>query len=286
MSNRGLSKGLDVLMSARAKRALNDKPVQNHESTTSLPVDVLQRGRYQPRHDIDPEHLQELSESIKAQGVIQPLVVRPISDDNYEIIAGERRWRAAQLAGLHDVPVVIRDVDDEAAMAMALIENIQRQDLNAIEEATALQRLVSEFGLTQEQVASAVGKSRSTVTNLLRLLKLAPEVKTFLQNGDLEAGHAKVLLALDNATQIHIAQQVVNNDLSVRETEALVNKQQNAKPKKHKATIDADILRLQQQLSETIGARVTIQHKTKGKGKLEIFYHSLDELDGIIERMQ
>ncbi len=283
---RGLSRGFDSLLSDRAKTVIADKPpVQTSKNT--LAVDQLQRGRYQPRTDFDPESLQELAESIKAQGVIQPLIVRKTGDNKFEIIAGERRWRAAQMAGLHDVPVVIRDIDDEAAMAMSLIENIQREDLNAIEEAGALHRLVEEFGLTQEDVATAVGKSRSTVTNLLRLLKLNADVKTLVENGDLEAGHAKVLLGLHGDQQSSIAKHVAEKNLSVRETESLVRRTlAGPSAPVTKPSMDPDVARLQNQLSERIGAKVNISHQPKGKGKLEIFYHSLDELDGILERIQ
>ncbi|MGM0595068.1 MAG: ParB/RepB/Spo0J family partition protein, partial [Pseudomonadota bacterium] len=252
-------------------------------------VELLQRGAYQPRIDMHPDTLEELADSIRAQGVVQPIVVRPIPGDRFEIIAGERRWRAAQLAGLHDIPAVVRDVADQAAMAMALIENIQREELNPMEESMALHRLIEEFGLTHQQTADAVGRSRASVSNLLRLLSLSDEVKRMLENGDLEMGHARALLALKAEQQSQVARSVVGKGLSVRETERLVKRtleNPDGKAKKPEQTVDPDIRRLEQDLAEKIGAKVAIQHGAKGKGKLVIQYNSLDELDGVLEHIK
>ncbi len=233
---------------------------------------------------MNPEKLQELADSIKSQGVIQPIVVRSIGQDKFEIVAGERRWRAAQLAGMQQVPVVIKDIDDRTAMAVALIENIQREDLNPLEEAEALRRLLDEFQMTHQQVAEAVGKSRVTVTNLLRLLELHPEVKKMLLNRQLEMGHARALLALDGQKQIAAANKIVKEGLTVRAAERLVKDSQTdeSAPKKIKV-IDQDTRRLQEQLSMKLGAKVVIDHKENGAGKLVITYSSLDELDGLIQ---
>ena len=253
-----------------------------------LPIELIQRGKYQPRRDMDPVALEELSESIREQGVMQPIVVRPISEGRFEIIAGERRWRATQLAGLDRIPALIREVPDEAAVAMALIENIQRENLNAIEEAMALQRLQDEFELTQLEVAKAVGKSRATIANLLRLIHLTDEVKVMLEHGDLEMGHGRAMLSLSPELQVQVARQVEAKSLSVRQTEALVRKLQTETPKtgKKETHVSSDIKHLQDQLSEKLGADVAIDHGTKGKGKLVIKYNSLDELDGILAHMQ
>src|SRR5690606_6444363 len=233
-----------------------------------IPVEFCQRGKYQPRRDMHPEQLEELAESIKAQGVMQPIVVRQIGPDRYEIIAGERRWRATQLAGVDTIPAVIRDVTDEAAIAMALIENIQREDLNPIEEAVALKRLQDEFGLTQQEVADAVGKSRTTVTNLLRLIQLTGEVRTMLEHGDLEMGHARAMLTLTEEQQVEVARAIVAKGLSVRQTEALVRRIQAAKPQPQEPVRpDPDLMRLQTDLSDTLGAVVKIDHNAKGKGR-------------------
>jgi ParB family chromosome partitioning protein len=236
---------------------------------------------------MDPEALQELADSIKAQGVMQPIVVRPISDKKYEIIAGERRWRATQLAGLDAIPVVIKQVSDETAIAMALIENIQREDLNPIEEAASLQRLQQEFDLTQQEVAHAVGKSRSTVTNLLRLMSLQEDVRRLVEHGDLEMGHARALLALEGGDQSHAAGQVVGKGMSVRQTEALVRNLLAGKGKSKEVKVqDPNIRHLQDDLSARLGAKVQIQHSAKGKGKLVLNYSSLDELDGILAHIK
>ena len=286
---RGLGRGLDALLSTQSNHNANAEnsqdSVTNNEGKTDLsklPIEQLTPGKYQPRQDMSPEALDDLASSIRSQGIIQPIVVRPISNDTYEIIAGERRWRAAQLAELDLVPCIIKDVPDEAAVAIALIENIQREDLNAMEEAIALQRLQDEFELTHQEVADAVGKSRTSITNYLRLNKLEPDVKTLMEHGDLEFGHAKVLLGLTGDEQILAARKVVAKGLTVRETEKLVNT--IAEGEKEKAVIDKDpdVKLLEQQLIERLGAKVDISYNRKGKGKLVISYSTLDELDGII----
>ena len=288
---RGLGRGLDALLSASGSSLSTAEETANQSSgertdagLRELPVDLIQRGQYQPRRDFDPELLQELADSIKAQGVMQPIVVRPVSDKRYEIIAGERRWRATQLAGLDLIPVLVRDVPDEQAIAMALIENIQREDLNPIEEAVALQRLQQEFELTQQEIAEAVGKSRSTVANLLRLMTLEADVRTLLEHGDLEMGHARALLGLQGAEQVKAARSVVAGGMSVRQAEALVRRviAQRDKPAVETRAIDPNIRQLQDDLAQKLGARVQIQHSAKGKGKLVLSYNSLDELDGIL----
>lgn len=283
---RGLGRGLDALLSNSTPEPAADTSASKQSRTNllqELPVDKIQRGKYQPRIDIEPESLQELAESIKAQGVMQPIVVRPISDKKYEIIAGERRWRATQLAGLDTIPVIIKNVPDEAAIAMALIENIQREDLNPIEEAAALQRLQQEFELTQQEVAAAVGKSRSTVANLLRLMSLQPDVRKMLEHGDLEMGHARALLALSGGEQSQGAKLVVSKGFSVRQTEAMVRSllEKSDKPTIEKQ-LDPNIRQLQDDLSQKLGAKVQIRHGSKGKGSLILSYNSLDELDGIL----
>lgn len=296
---KGLGKGLDALLSAGlgvtspapAMSLSPDEAAAKLEykdgKLAHLPVELIQRGKYQPRRDMHPEALEELAESIKAQGVMQPVVVRPIGDGRYELIAGERRWRATQLAGLDKIPAVIRDVPDEAAIAMALIENIQRENLNPIEEAMALKRLQDEFELTHQEVAVAVGKSRTTVTNLLRLIALTDDVKVLLERGDLEMGHARCLLTLDPSVQRDIGRQIVAKSLSVRQTEVLVRAYQEGKNKsKPVEPPSADIRRLEESLSQRLGAGVEIQHSAKGKGKLVISYNSLDELDGILIHIQ
>lgn len=291
---RGLGRGLDALLGAGARPTPPVSADGEEQSVDGalreLPVDLIQRGKYQPRRDIEPESLQELADSIKAQGVMQPIVVRPISDNRYEIIAGERRWRATQLAGLHSIPTIVRDVPDEAAIAMALIENIQREDLNPIEEAAALQRLQQEFELTQQEVADAIGKSRSTVANLLRLMSLREDVRRMVEHGDLEMGHARALLALEGEHQSQAARSVVTRGLSVRQTEALVRKLleqgQNPEPHEPEPRIDPNIRSLQDDLSQRLGTRVEIRHGAAGKGKLVLSYSSLDELDGILSHIK
>jgi len=297
---RGLGRGLDALLASTKSDAVPTTPVEGDAPATPtdsdgelrhLPVEWIQPGRYQPRRDIQPEALEELAASIKAQGLMQPIVVRPLPEqqDRYEIIAGERRWRACQLAQLDRVPALIRDVADEAAIAMALIENIQRENLNPMEEAMALHRLQHEFELTQMEVAEAVGKNRATVANLLRLMNLNDDVKRLLEHGDIEMGHARALLGLSGDTQSTAAADVVARALTVRQTEALVrNLQEGAADagKAEKAAVNPDIQRLERMLGERLGAKVAIQHSAKGKGKLVINYTSLDELDGILNHIQ
>lgn len=284
---RGLGRGLDALLGGASEPAKQAHTQASSEKTLdTLAVDKMQRGRYQPRSIMKEDALLELAESIKAQGLVQPIVVRPVSEGKYEIIAGERRWRAAQMAGLHEVPVVVRDVPDQAAMAMALIENIQREDLNPLEEATALNRLLDEFGLTHSQIAEAVGKSRATVTNLLRLMTLNSDVKTRLENSELDMGHARALLALDGTAQSAAARQVAEQKLSVRATEQLVKRLLSPEPVAPKPQADPNVVRLQQELTDKLGAKVRLQCSDVGRGKVTIDFHSLDELDGILERIQ
>jgi ParB family transcriptional regulator, chromosome partitioning protein len=249
-----------------------------------LPVEFLQRGQYQPRKEFKPESLQELAESISAQGIIQPIVVRKLSAEKFEIIAGERRWRAAQLAGLEKVPVVVKQLDEKAAMAIALIENIQREDLNPLEEAEALKKLLDAFTMTHQELAETVGKSRSAVTNLIRLLDLAPPVKALIIQGQLSAGHARALLPLNAALQLQLAQKIVQQNLSVRAAELLVKQAQESKKNLLNKIIDRDTLHLQQSLSEKLNAKVEIKHKKNGSGQLLISYSSLEELDGILQQ--
>ncbi|ROR99036.1 ParB family chromosome partitioning protein [Sinobacterium caligoides] len=291
----GLGKGLSALIGeAKASAASGELATLTAEQPNAedgrlkyLPIEWIERGRYQPRKDMHAEALEELAESIKAQGVMQPIVVRAIGKNHYEIIAGERRWRATQLAGLDTIPAVIRQVSDEAAGAMALIENIQRENLNPVEEAVALQRLRDDFGLTQLEVAEAIGKSRATVANLLRLLSLGDEVRTLLEHGDLEMGHARALLGLTGAAQVKAAQQVLARGMSVRQTEALVrsmlSEQQSSTAS---VVVDSNISQLEESLAEKIGVPVQIQHGAKGKGKLVLKYNSLDELDGILAHIK
>jgi len=282
---RGLGeRGLGALL-AGSKVNLDPELKDHDGELREVPIDLIQRGRYQPRRDMDPAALQELADSIRQQGVMQPVVVRPIAEGRYELIAGERRWRATQMAGLDSIPAIIRDVPDEAAIAMALIENIQRENLNPIEEAFALQRLQDEFGLTQAQVAEAVGKSRTTITNLLRLIGLSEDVRIMLEHGDLEMGHGRAMLTLAPELQMQVAKQVVAKSLSVRQTEALVRRVQQETPdskSRKKGVVDPNIRALQDDLAERLGARVSIDHGQRGKGKLVIEYSSLDELDGIL----
>jgi len=288
MKKRGLGRGLDALLGNAGAPESPSSP-RELSGLRDLAVDLIERSRYQPRADFNEEALQELADSIRAQGVIQPVVVRPLNGqpNRYELIAGERRWRAAQLAGLHEVPAVVREVDDQAAMAMALIENIQRQALNPIEEAVALNRLIGEFGLTHEQTAEAVGRSRAAVSNMLRLLNLESEVKTWVEQRQLEMGHARALLALQGAAQIRAARHVIDKGLSVRETERLVKTEASPKAKPTTSQgLDPDTRRLQDELSERLGAKVQFQTSRGGKGKLIIAYNSLDELDGILNHIK
>lgn len=303
VKKRGLGRGLDALLSAsKEQTAVNVNEPENtslegsgaQESTERavdgvmkrLPVEFLQRGKYQPRRDMDQVALEELAESIRNQGIMQPIVVRPIGEGRYEIIAGERRWRACQLAGLDKIPAVIRDVPDETAIALALIENIQREDLNPMEEAFALKRLQDEFELTQKEVAEAVGKSRTAVTNILRLLNLSDDVKTMLEHGDLEMGHARCLLSLEPEKQRAIARAIVAKGLSVRQAEALSKKaQSNDDVTAMVEEENRDIADLQEQLGQKVGVPVEIQHSKKGSGKLVLKYNNLDELDGILAHL-
>ena len=277
-----LGRGLDALLGAY-------EPAAEKDELRQLPLDLLRRGKYQPRTHMDANALEELAASIKAQGVVQPIVVRSLPSGEYEIVAGERRWRAAQLAGLESIPAVVRKVPDEAAIAIALIENIQREDLNPIEEATALQRLIDEFGMTHQQVAEAVGRSRAAVTNLLRLLTLQADVREMLEQARMDMGHARALLALEGAAQSKAAHQVVEKGLSVRETENLVRRlltRRAARAAGRDGAADPDVRALQQQLSEKLGAKVRILYSRRGKGRLVIEYGSLEELDGILAKIR
>jgi len=301
-----LGRGLEALLGTSSARQAPTTTTEGDTGTAApagsrdeelarIPVDLLQRGRYQPRLDMRPESLQELADSIRAQGVVQPIVVRPLAAQRtgeplrYEIIAGERRWRAAQMAGLHDLPAVIRRVPDEAAVAMSLIENIQRENLNPLEEARALDRLIREFEMTHQAAADAVGRSRAAVSNLLRLLELADEVKTLVESRQLEMGHARALLALPAARQqAEVALLVAKKGLSVRETEALVRRLSRRQPPaaEPETRRDPDIARLEQNLTDKLGARVQLQQGAKGRGRLVIAYNSLDELDGILAHIR
>ena len=281
---RGLGKGLGALMGDMGAK----EQVKN--ITSNLPVEYLQRGKYQPRKDIDPERLQELAESIKVQGIVQPIIVREIGYNRYEIIAGERRWRAGQLAGLAEVPVLIKEIDDRTAIAISLIENIQREDLNPLEESEAFLRLIEEFDLTHQQIADAVGKSRVAVTNLLRLNELDSTVKGFVARRQLGMGHARALLSLDAAMQIALATKVAEEGLSVRVTEKLVQDLQKERKagvaeKTLEMVVDRDTERLQEAITGYFGAKTTIKHKRNGQGTVVINYNSLDELDGIVSRL-
>lgn len=281
---RGLGRGLDALLGG----AKLDVPAPSDKLRT-VSVDRLQPSRFQPRKEINKDKLQELADSISAQGVVQPIVARALADNRYEIIAGERRWRASQLAGLHEVPVVVRDVSDQAALAIALIENIQREDLNPLEEAEAMQRLLDEYGLTHQQLADAVGKSRATVTNLLRLNELHPETKQLLLSNAIEMGHARALLGLDGTKQAELARQVAAKQLSVRATEALVQQLREGNPipaSPPPEAKDPDIRSLEESLATRFGAPVSIRHGRKGAGKLIIEYGSLDQLEGVLEKLR
>lgn len=296
VKKRGLGKSLDALLAYTSTEntqvdadvtSETSTPTAANDSIRQLDVTVIQRGKYQPRRDINPESLEDLASSIRQQGIIQPLIVRPVGD-KYEIIAGERRWRAAQLAGLTEVPVIIRHIPDEAAIAIALIENIQRENLNPIEEAIALQRLIDEFGMTHQQAADAVGKNRATISNLLRLLSLPEEVKNMLERGQLEMGHARALITLPEAVQLETASLIVARQLSVRETEELVRKLQaheipvtkSVKPQ------DPDIMHLQNSLAKHLRMKVAIKCSPKGRGKLVIHYRNLTELDDLLAQFE
>lgn len=284
---RGLAKGrgLDALLGSIQKEKLQlEVQSLDHGQLKQINVNLLKRGEYQPRRFIQEQDLQELAASIEKHGVMQPIVIRPIDDEQhpYEIIAGERRWRAAQLAGLTEIPAIVRDLTDQVAIALALIENIQRQDLNPIDQAMALQRFHDEFGLSHQEIAETVGKARTTVSNLLRLLTLAEPVKEFMQQGSLDMGHARAILTLKAKDQLKVAQHVIEKNLSVRQTEQLVRDFNAPKQEKPKTVIAPDIQQLTQRLSERFSADVKIDYNKQGKGKLTISYHSLEELDGIL----
>lgn len=278
--NKGLGRGLDALLSSNEG--------ETEDALRELKVEQLRPGKYQPRSHMDEAQLQELAASIKAQGVMQPILARVLSDGAYEIIAGERRWRAAQLAGLTQVPVLVRKVPDNAALAMALIENIQRENLNPLEEAVGIQRLIDEFKMTHQAAADAVGRSRAAASNLLRLLKLPQQIQALLMDNKLDMGHARALLALDAAQQIMAANRIVSAGLSVREAEQLVQKMKegSSKGKKRSVESDRDILRVQQDLADHLGTKVVVRHAKSGKGKIEIHYGSLDEFDGILGQIK
>ena len=277
---RGLGRGLDALLSGAA--AVHSS--EGARELLDLPLDLIRRNRFQPRRLMDPEALEELAKSIRTRGVVQPVVVRPGGDgQHYELVAGERRWRAAQMAELRTIPAVVKELSDEAALGVALVENIQRQDLNPIEEAVAIQRLIDDFDLTHQEAGDAVGRSRAAVSNLLRLLDLRDDVRRLLETGELEMGHARALLSLQGEAQSRAAAEVVTRSLSVRETEALVRRW-NAPPKEQPPP-DPDVRRLENDLSERIGATVSIRHGARGAGRLVIRYGSLDELDGILGRI-
>ena len=288
---RGLAqgRGLDALLGSikQAREDVSTAQSVGGAQLSSLDLDVLQRGIYQPRREIATEALNDLAESIRRHGVMQPIVVRRLAglDDRYEIIAGERRWRAARLAGLSEIPAIIRDLPDELAIALALIENIQREDLSPMEQAQALQRFHDEFGMSHQEIADAVGKARATVSNLLRLMSLSEEVKTLLDHGDLDMGHARALLSLPPIQQSAVARQVVERGWSVRQTEQRVRELMSPVPAREARQAAADIEQLAQRLSERLGAVVQIDHGQQGKGRVTIRYHSLDELDGLLQRM-
>lgn len=281
---KGLGRGLDALLGAN-----NDADKTEGELQT-LNASELQPGKYQPRTRMDPGSLEELAASIKTQGVMQPILVRPIGNlfdaKRYEIIAGERRWRAAQIAGLNSVPCLVREIPDEAALAMSLIENIQREDLNPLEEAAGIQRLIDEFGMTHQQAADAVGRSRPAASNLLRLLQLAPQVQELLMAGDIDMGHARALLPLDGATQVGLANLIAARGLSVREAERLVHNELNPKAKQIAPPPDRDILRLEEEIADRMGATVKIKANKKGAGAVTIQFGSLDQLDGLLEKLR
>jgi len=291
LKKRGLGRGLDALLgTSKAAAAATPEEIKS-DAMRTLAIGLLQPGKYQPRTGMDADRLTELAESIKAQGVIQPIVVREIGKNKYEIIAGERRWRAAGQAGLAEVPVVLREVDDRAVIAMALIENIQREDLNPLEEALALSRLIDEFSLTHQQAAEAVGRSRAAVSNLLRLLELPEEIRKLLEDKKLEMGHARALLTLAAPAAIALARDAADNGLSVREVERRAQQLAQGKIPTKKAVApakkaDADIASLERELSDRLGAKVAVQHGRGGRGKLVINYHGLDALEGILEKIR
>ncbi|CAH9019950.1 ParB/RepB/Spo0J family partition protein [Candidatus Nitrosacidococcus sp. I8] len=285
LKKRGLGRGLDSLLGA-INAPLYIGESKPKEELRSLSLEQIQRGKYQPRVEISPEALAELADSIRAQGVIQPIIVRSEQNGIFELIAGERRWRAAQIVGLKEIPALVKNVSDRAAAAMALIENIQREDLNAIEQATAYQKLINEFNMTHQEIAQAVGCSRASISNLLRLLTLDGEIRSHVEKGDLEMGHARALLSLDNTVQGKIANKIIQERLSVRDTENLVRRMQQESQSKQSLSNDPDIRKLEEELAERLGAVVQLQHLSGGKGKILIRYHSMDELDGILTRIR
>lgn len=291
----GLGRGLEALL-GDASATVKPVQIEPREGLRQIPLDLLQRGQYQPRQDMEQEALEDLARSIKAQGLVQPIVVRPLpggaagAEARYEIIAGERRWRAAQIAGLATIPAVVRQIPDSAVIAQSLIENIQREDLNPLEEAQAIQRLLNEFQLTHQEAADAIGRSRAAVSNLLRLLELGEQARSLLRSGAIEMGHARALLSLTDARmQAEVAALVAKKELSVRETEALVRRVlegRGGSRRREEGRVDPDVQRLEQELAERLGARVAIQHGRKGRGKLVVSYNSLDELEGIITHIR
>lgn len=286
---RGLGRGLDALLGAGASDHMADAGENDGDELRSVPVDLIQSGEYQPRRDFNQEALQELADSISTQGVIQPIVIRPIDNNRYEIVAGERRWRASQLAGLQEIPAVVREMPDKVALSVAIIENIQREDLNPLEEAISLDRLLNEFDLTHQLVADAVGRSRAAVSNLLRLLELDDELKKYLSEGKLGMGHARALLSLGSVSQKQAAREVISKQLSVRQTEALARKLQAEMDKPASSSVthkDPDVVSLEGRLAEQLGAKVAVKYSSKGKGTMTIHYNSLDELDGILEHIK
>ena len=282
MKLKGLGRGLDALLAGNESAS--------KEQQRALPVGSLQPGKYQPRTRMDKDSLEELAASIRAQGLMQPILVRPVAgslgEDRFEIVAGERRWRAAQMAGLTEVPTLIREIPDESALAMALIENIQRENLNPLEEAQGLQRLIDEFSMTHQQAADAVGRSRPAASNLLRLLQLVPPVQELLMSGEIDMGHARSLLPLSGALQIQLAQRVVQKGLSVRDTERLVQNALKLPKKAAVRSVDRDVLRLQEELSDALGAQVEIRASKRGNGKIQIQFANLDQLEGILQRLR
>jgi ParB family chromosome partitioning protein len=277
-----LGRNLSSMLSQATLRQVND---ENRDELRNLPLDVIRPGRFQPRSVFDEDKLAELADSIRAQGVVQPVVVRPVGENQFELIAGERRWRAAQIAGINTIPAVVREVPDEVSVAMALIENIQREDLNPLEEAAALRRLIDDFQMTHQAAADAVGRSRAAVSNLLRLLELMQEVKDMIDMRVIEMGHARALLSLDEKLQLQAAREVVRKRLSVRDTEDLVRRLKQSGKKKGARRTDPDILSLQNRIGDILGTRVRIQHLSSGKGKLVIAYNNAEEFEGILERL-
>ena len=289
VKKRGLGRGLEALLGGVSDRAM-DKPATPNPAGSdgflSLPVDIIRRGKHQPRRIVEESTLEELAYSVRTRGIVQPIVVRPAGPGSFEIVAGERRWRAAQMAGLDEVPAVVRECSDREAAAVALIENIQREDLNPIEEAQGYRTLADEFGLTHQELADAVGRSRSAVSNALRLLDLNDDVRALVEQGDLDMGHARALLSLSGAVQSETAMEVVKRGLSARETEKLVRSKAKGPATPERTTRDPDVVRLENEIADRLGAKVRIDHKTRGTGSLTIHYTSLEALDGILERIR